>query len=164
MRKIIDENGRLFGLISVIDVVVLALVVILAVAVFAKFNLLDTPLTTTNTVNITYTVEIKTLRKTTTEMFRPGDALFTDSYTFVGTITNVKVTDAAVVESLIDGTFARATAHERYDVLLTVETQATINNGRYYADRLYEISANSSERFQTKYVETTGTIVTVIES
>ena len=161
MRRFIDENGRLFGRISVIDVFVLLLVVILAVAAFVKFNLLDTPLTTTNTVKVTYTVEIKTLRLTTTEMFRPGDSLFTDAYTYVGVITDVKVTEAAVVESLIDGTFAHGIAHDRYDVLLTVEAQATTSNGRYYADRLYEISANSSERFQTRYVETTGTIVTL---
>ena len=36
MKKLIDENGRLFGLVSVIDVAVIVVVAVLAVALYTK--------------------------------------------------------------------------------------------------------------------------------
>ena len=56
--KLIDKNGRLFGKISVIDVVVVLLVVILAVALRHKAQL---PQTSTGTVDpqITFTLWVR---------------------------------------------------------------------------------------------------------
>ena len=41
MKKIVDERGRLFGRISVIDFIVIAVVIVLAVAAYYKYHALD---------------------------------------------------------------------------------------------------------------------------
>lgn len=38
MQKIIDKNGRLFGLVSIIDVVVLLVVAVMALALYVRGN------------------------------------------------------------------------------------------------------------------------------
>ena len=45
--KIIDRNGRLFGKISVIDLLVIAVVAVMAVALYVKTNQKEITSTTT---------------------------------------------------------------------------------------------------------------------
>jgi len=152
VKRIIDDRGRLFGLVSFIDVIVLAVVVVLAVAVFTRFSIHDSPLTTTNTVDVTYTVIVPAVRDTTIDQILPGDRLYTtDTGTFIGTIINVRMEDAYSAEPLIDGTYAMARNHDRYDAILTVEVQASVSDGRFFASRAFELSTNSEYRLQTKY-------------
>jgi len=161
MRKIIDDRGRLFGKISVIDVIVLAVVAVLVVAVLTKFNVQDTPIASTNTVRVTYTVKIPMIRSTTADLLRPGDNLFTDTGTFIGVIKEVGVEDAYHPEWLMDGTYVMGRVHERYDITLTVEAQCSYSNGRYYADRVFELNADAEQKIQTRYVATTGFFMTI---
>jgi len=161
MRKIIDDRGRLFGLVSVIDVVVLVAVIVLAFAVFTKFNVRDNPLTMVNTVPVTYTVKFPLIRGFIPSVIHIGDDLYTDTGAFAGTITDVFVEDAENAEWIIDGTYVIAKAQERYDVTLTVSAQCSFSNGRYYADRVFELNANAEQRFQTKYMTSIGYIMTI---
>jgi len=161
VKKIIDERGRLFGLISIIDVLVLIAVIILGFAVFTRFDVRDNPLTTVNTVPVTYTVKLPVVREAVAELIRPGDNLYIETRAFVGTIKSVSSEIAEVTESLLDGTLVLAPAHERYDITLTVEVQCSFSNGRYYADRVFELNANAEYMFQTKYVYTTGVIMSI---
>jgi len=161
MRKIIDGNGRLFGLISFIDVIVLVAVIVLAVASFTKFNVHDNPLTATGTTRVTYTVEVHAMSYTAANLLRPGDLLHTDSGIYIGTITDVSIADAKWPEPLVDGSYVMANVHERYDATLTVEVQASFNSGRYFADRLFELNANTEQRMTTKYNTFTGFIITI---
>jgi hypothetical protein len=163
MKRIIDERGRLFGVISIIDVIVLVAVIILGFAVFARIDDQSNPLSTVNTVPVTYTVRFPAVRYTVAELIQPGDSLYNDSGIFIGTVRNVHAEDAEVIESILDGTFVIAGAQERYDVTLTVEVQSTYSNGRYYADRVFELNANSEHRFITKYASLPGYIMTITE-
>ena len=163
MRKIIDDRGRLFGLISFIDVIVLVVVIVLAIAVFTKYNVEDNPLTPTNTVKVTFTFKIPAIRLLTANHYRPGDSIYTDKGAYIGTITAVDIQDAKAVETVVDGTYVEAKVHERYDVTLTVETQCSYSNGRYYADRVVELNANAEYSTRTKYVLATGAILTIAE-
>jgi len=93
----------------------------------------------------------------------PGDRLFNDAGLFLGTINDVDVRPATSVDTMVDGVYVVATIPERYDVFLTVEAQCSFSNGRYYADRVFELNTNSEHRIQTKYVATLGTILTITE-
>ena len=163
MKKIIDGSGRLFGRVSVIDIFVVIVAAVLVIAAYAKFNVLDNPLTVTGTVEVTYTVRIPAVRMTTADLMHVGDRMYSiETGANVGTIKNIEVTDAYEVDSLVDGSFAEARIEERYDVLLTVAAQCSHSNGRYYADRSYELNANSENRMYTKYVEIfRGIIMTI---
>ena len=161
MKKIIDDKGRVFGLISIIDVIVLLVVVVLAIAAYTKFNVHDSPLTPANTVGVTYTVRVSAIRLSATDMMRRGDSLYTNAGTFIGTIKDIGIEEAYSLEQRIDGIFLMARIHDRYDITLTVEAQCSYNNGRYYADKIFELNANAEQKMQTKYNEFTGTIMTI---
>lgn len=162
MKKIIDDKGRLFGLLSFIDVVVAAVVIILAIAVFVKFRVNNNPLTSSNSVAVSYTVKISTIRDTNVKHLRPGDKLYAaEVNTLIGTIKDVEVTDAKSIESLPNGTYVEANVEGYYDVLLTVETMCSFSNGRYYIDRTFELNANSELWMYTKYNDIRGILMSI---
>ena len=162
MRKIIDDRGRFFGFISVIDVIFAVVVIILAIAVYTKFNVLESPIIASNTVTVDYTVRIPGIRSSNVKHLRPGDKLYLlEVNTYIGTIIDVDVQDAESVEFLVDGTYAVAKVWDRYDVILTVETQCSYSNGRYYAERTFELNTNAEHWLCTKYNQLNGTIMTI---
>jgi len=162
MRKIIDDRGRLFGKISVIDIIAAIVVIVLAIAVFVKFKPNENPVTTTNTATVTYTIKIFSIRQSNANLLRPGDKLYTtDNGTYLGTIDHVDVEDAYIVDTILDGTYTRARVYERYDVTLTVKAPTSYSNGRYYVDRTFELNANAEIWMRTKYNELSGTIMTI---
>jgi len=160
-RKIIDDKGRLFGLISFIDVIVLVVVIILAAAVFFRPNVTGSPIGTTATTSVTYTVIVPSIRLSTAEQILPGDNLYTDMGTLIGNITNIEIADAYNQEPRADGSFVMGRVHERYDATLTVEVQCSVSDGRYYANKIFELNANSEYRLQTKYNIFTAIIETI---
>lgn len=162
MKKIIDDRGRFFGIISFIDVIVIAVVIVLALVVLLRFNSSDNPVTASNTVPVKYTVVIPGVRLSTAEQIVAGDNLYTEMSVLIGTITDVSWVDAYSPEPLSDGTIVLGMAHERYDATLTVEAQCSTSEGRYYANRVYELSANSEQKLQTRYNVFTAYIASVI--
>jgi len=161
MKKLIDDRGRLFGCISIIDLIVLIVVILLAIAMFTRFRESETPLTTSNMVKVTYIVKNPRTRANIAELIRPGDNLYTEFGIFIGVIVDVSSVESTSPEALIDGTYVVARAEERYDIILTVEANCSFIDGRYYADRIFELSANSEQRMTTKYNIFTGVIMTI---
>ena len=162
MKRLIDDRGRLFGRVSIIDILFIIVVIVILTAAFTKFNVQDSPLTTPDTVEITYTVLIQSVRVTAGELLRPGDNLYAqETGTFIGTITNVEISGATSPEPLVDGTFVVGTSEERYDIVLTVVVQGSVSGGRYFADRTIELNANGMYKLVTKHNEITGFILTI---
>jgi len=163
MKRMIDDRGRLFGRVSVIDIIVLAVAIIIVVAAYTKFNVFDNPASIPAAITVNYTVKIPAIRFSNASLLRVGDTLYSlETGTVAGTITNVNMTEAVGLDRLVDGTIVEGRIEDRYDVLLTVEAQCSYSNGRYYAGRAFELSANSPEQFFTKYNEiATGLILTI---
>ena len=162
MKKLIDDRGRLFGLLSFIDVIAALLVVLLAAAAIVKFNVFSNPMTATGTLDVDFTVYIYSIRDTNVKHFREGDKLYaSDIGTPIGTITNVVVSEAESIESLADGTYVYAKVEGLYDVILTVRAQCSTSNGRYYIDKKYELSVNSEIWMYTKYNAVYGMLMTI---
>ena len=165
MKKIIDDRGRLFGLISFIDVIVAIVVIVLAIAVFVKFNVGENPFSATNTVDVTFTVKIYRIRESNASHLRPGDKLYiTDIGAYLGTIREVRIEEAVFPESLIDGTIVVGNIAERYDVTLTIDAECSYSNNRYYVDRTYELNTNAELWMCSKYNDTRGTIMSIQRS
>ena len=62
-------------------------------------------------------------------------------------------------KALTDGTYAEGSVQDRYDVVLTIEGNCQILNGRYFANKSDEISVNHEKKVQTKYCKMTGTVI-----
>ena len=156
MKKIIDEKGRLFGKISIIDVFVIILVLALGAAIYMRF-FAKNETAVTSEVEFTYQLKVESVRISTAENVRAGDKVFaTDSGAYMGTITDVEVTNAVVELPKSDGTFAASETDARRDVVMTVQGAGIISNGRYFADRNFEIAVNDKIDFCTKYCDFEG--------
>ena len=73
--KIIDHNGRLFGKISVIDLLVVAVVVVMAAALHFKSGQTHTGVTVTEQP-ITFQIRARGVRSYVVDAIHMGDGLY----------------------------------------------------------------------------------------
>ena len=153
MKKIIDEHGRIFGKISVIDIFVILIVLALGAALYLKFNVLDFTNKSAETDTLTYSVTISGVRQYTADGLKTGDLIYDThgSSSPIGKITAINVTDAVKAAGTLDGTIVLGRYIGRYDVTLTVTADGVKSGGRYLVNKTYELNANSERELQTKY-------------
>ena len=159
MKKVIDEKGRLFGKVSLIDIFVVLFALLMVFAVYLRFFSNETTSVRAGTDTFGYTVKVEGVRQWPVDGFHVGDKMWdTDHDTYIGTITSVRSEPAAREFEMADGTLKVGEREGRYDVYITVEAEGLISNGRYYASRTYEVGANSGIYFYTKYCSVAATV------
>lgn len=165
MKRIIDENGRLFGKISVIDILFILVVIAVCAAFYVKFNVLDVTSKAADMVPITYRVTVYGVRDYTIQALKAGDLLYDNDNSGgqpIGAITDISVQDAVRAVELTDGTIVNGPVEGCYDVTLTVRAEGIVSEtGRYLVNRTYDVNVNSERIFCTKYAIFTGTITGV---
>ena len=133
-----DRDGRLFGKISIVDVIVLLVVAVMVAAVYVKTHKPQTGSTV-------------------------GDQMFDKERSTggsLGTITDIQVSGGTYEGKLNDGTVAMLPAEDCYNILLTIEGEALIEgNGSVMLNRIYSLGVNSNRNFNTQYANFVGTIV-----
>ena len=161
MKKIIDRNGRLFGFISVIDLLVIVVVAVMGFALYTKNT--QMAITSPNTADqtITYQILASGIRTYVAEAVREGDQLFDpdrSSGGTLGTITDIQLMPGTKLAEFDDGTVAAATVEDGVDMLITVEGTGLVSDT---LNRVYELGVNSSRTFCTKYAEFIGTVTEI---
>ena len=158
-RKLFDSEGRLFGKISVIDILLVILVIVLALAALGRHEKVDEAVVSEVGEPFSYQIKVKGLRDVSINGFSVGDSIFEhDTETPIGTIEKIEVTKALSEITLMDGSVTVIELDDRYDAVLTVATQGFITSGRYFADGIYELSANAPLAFYSKYNSCSGTV------
>ncbi len=160
-NKFIDSSGRLFGKISVIDVLVLLAVVVAVSAIYVKNNLLETTSTANTDVTLVMDLEVMIAPDYIVDAIQIGDELYdTDHATggAIGVIVGKEILPASAFAELNDGSLAMITSDKDVNVLLTVEGKGSYKDGRYSFNRVYEMGANSSRNFETKYASFVGVV------
>ena len=164
--KSIDRQGRLVGKLSIIDLLVIAVVVILAVALYMKRNVMEHTSPATPTVPIVYEVKIPSVRDEIVPAYQVGDKVYdkdNDSGNAIGVITDIRLEPYQNSATFTDGTYNVSEVEGRKDVYLTLSADGLISNGRYYVNRTYEINVNSYRNAYTKYVEFDCLITEILE-
>jgi len=162
-RRIIDEKGKFFGVISAIDILVVLVLLVLGAAVYVRFFSGGTAATAAAKNDaFTYQINIQEVRYTTFESLKIGDDVYdSENGTWIGKISDISCQPAMGESPLADGTFVYSPVEDRYDVFLTLSSEGMISNGRYYASRIYEVTTNSKVEFFTKYCTTSGYVWTI---
>ena len=161
--KLLDQNGRLFGTISVIDLLVVAVVIVMAAALQFKSEQTLTG-TSVQEEPITFEIEVYGVRRYVAEAIREEDQLYDMNYASgsrsLGEITRGQVTSdpGTVVTSLNDGTVAPIEAEDTVNLLLTVEGTGLVSGNSRTLNRVYDLGINASRNFYTRMVQFTGTI------
>ena len=165
--KILDKNGRLFGKISIIDVVVILVVIVLAAALTFKRNQTHTGTVITNTP-ITFQLRVSGERTYVTDAIQVGDYLYdldNRSNGPLGEITEVEVLPGPGLKqaAMNDGTDEMIPAEDSTNVLLTVRGEGIISDNRYLLNRVYNLGVNTTRNYYTAYAQFIGTVTTILE-
>ena len=161
MKKLIDENGRLFGLVSVIDVAVIAVVAVLAFALYTKDTAMPIASAADPMQTIQYTVYITNMPEGRLDSLRVNDNIYDrETGNPMGVIKDIRSEDCVISMLKADGTYTMAPIDTRYNVSLTVEAQARVDErGHYYVNRSNIVGVGWSMDFFTKTSLFGGTIL-----
>lgn len=160
---LVDKKGKLFGKINLIDAAIALVIIVIAAGAVYKFAFMEKTSTVSAMEPITYTVEVKKVRSFITENVREGDTLFDSaSGSAIGTITKIEATPAKEPMGLLDGTLILAEVENRYDVVFTVEAEASKTGDVYYVNRSYETVIGSTKDFLTKYSQFEGKVKEIL--
>lgn len=117
--KIVNEKGKIFGLINIIDLMV---IVILALIVVGGASRLKTkPIVSNDDSKAVITFEVKDIRMATVENIKVGDPLYHyDKGGYIGNISSVNV-EPYMEPVEYNGKWVNAEIPEKYVATFTVE-------------------------------------------
>ncbi|MDR1822100.1 MAG: DUF4330 domain-containing protein [Oscillospiraceae bacterium] len=157
-KKLIDENGRVFGKVSIVDIIVVLAVVAVA-AFFLSRKLGGSSAQTPGTPETASgTVELTILLPAAKPYIADAAAISTSLYSedggqLLGKITNVKSAPAQCRQTLPDGTPVMTTHPELLDVYVTVSVDAAMwTSAAYKLTQKEDYTSNPILRFNTKRV------------
>lgn len=161
--KIIDRNGRLFGKISIIDLLVIAVVIVMAAALHFKSNQTHTGVSVTEEP-ITFQIRAQGVRTYVADAIRIGDSIYDQAYPSggrpLGRITDIQIVrdPGTTIAYPLDGSIIMADMEDSLDLMVTVEGSGLIDGKNYYINRVYELGMNSSRTYYTKICQFIGSV------
>ena len=124
----IDNKGKLFGKINIIDLSVIFIILLALILTFIKFNYNPIKNDKTQTT-IQYTLAVKGVRDFTVNAFKEGDEIFESvSENSLGKIISVHTKDTEKYMADANGDFKLATVPEQKDLFLTIECNGVIGD------------------------------------
>lgn len=121
--KIIDNKGKIFGIINIIDLLAILLVALLVYGGVTRLK--QSPAAEAETKKAIVTLEISNVRMATVDGIEVGDPLYHyDKGTLFGTIVDKKVEPYKEPVESGDGRWVLAEVPEKYVVTMTVEADA----------------------------------------
>lgn len=126
--KVIDDKGKLFGIINIIDLTVLLILALLVVGGGYKI-LSSKPEVVSESEKVLVTIEVKEIRQPTVDGMIVGDMLYHyDKGNLFGKIVDKKVENYKEAVPTSDGKMVLADVPGKYTATLTVESNATITD------------------------------------
>ena len=159
--KLLDENGRLFGKVSLIDLLVVLIVIVMAVALHVKNNRLNASNTTLGSTPITFTVIAENVPTYQANAIQVGDPIHDrdrSSGGLIGRITSIESSPAVFVDKLWDGRYVTVTNEDSVNLVITIEGSGAVLDGHYAINRIYEIGVNAARVFCNPYTYFTGKV------
>lgn len=159
--KLIDREGRLFGKVSVIDVVVVLAIVVMAAALNFKGNQTITGTTVTETP-ITFQIVARGLRNYMQDDIRVGDMVYDKNFNSggaLGEIVEVQVQEGVVMTPFdVNGTYEAVPMEDSCNLLITVQGKGLAEGRQYLINRIYSLGFHASRTYYTKYAEFNGEV------
>ena len=143
---VIDKKGKLFGKISVLDLIVIVVLIVAVVGCIYKF-VVSSGDTTLNMV-----IKTGSTRQFTVDALHVGDAVYEVHGDKIGTITDIRTEQAYETVDTHDGNKQYLPVENRYFVYLTVEAEGTITEKGYFINGSKQFSKGSSVSIETQYV------------
>jgi len=166
MGKIIDQKGRLFGKINVIDLIVVLAIPALILGFLYNRSLqrvqdiirADTP------IYITFVAE--GVRQFTVDSVSVGDVLYRRDEPShpLGTVISIDLSTHYSAEAATDGTVWRAPVEGFYNLYVVVAAQGTITGTGYFVGGTQQMSPGMRVPLQSNRISSTFSVRRVAES
>lgn len=154
--KLIDQKGRLFGIINVIDLLVLLVILLIAGGAFFKLRGGDVK-ADSGTTDVLYTVKALNKLPFVAENLKEGDTLMYGNLFVEGKIESVWFEDATYAVPSDDGTLVAAKDPINKDIYITIRAKLNMNAS---VPKLanQEIRVGSAHSIKTSDTEVAGYI------
>ena len=159
----INKEGKLFGKVSIIDILAVILIVVAAFGVYTRF-IAGNEKVEVKYSTIEYGMKVEKVREGSAKALENGGPLY-DAKTkeYMGEIVFAEAKPCFEEQEKTDGTMVLSEVPERYDVYLTVKVDGSSNEAGYYTKENKAICVGSNFVVASKYAETTGEIISVKE-
>ncbi len=155
-----DNKGKLFGKINIVDLLVIVIVVVAIAVTYFKFNLSAHSDVTTSNGQVQYTLLTKAVRMYTVDQLVEGDKVFDEeSGKCIGQIVKVEYEPAYDYVVKTDGTAVLSRIPEKYDVKVTVLSDAIINDSGINANGAKFVYYNQKGIYYTKRAQIESQVV-----
>lgn len=158
------KNGKIFGKISIIDILVVIVAVLMIKVVYDKYNYSVNGPSTQTVIKqeFEYIAKIKGISSTTIDMLKINDEVYDKtSSTMIGKITEIKHENAKYEFEGNDGKIYIKEYPGKVDVTLTIKTDGTIKEGEYLANNLIRVLIGENKVIKTKYVQVEANIIDI---
>ncbi len=168
---IIDNKGKLFGKISVVDICVLLVIIIGIAGAFFTISTLNSGKLADNsklalnsasaTQTATVTFELKGVRSMTKDSLKEGDGVYatTEDNEYIGEIKRVSFKAATQNVVAVDGTLHEAEIPDRLNVLVEVEVKGKTTDSGFYSESGVQLLYGKEIEIKTSTVKTMPQVV-----
>lgn len=158
----IDNKGKLFGKINIVDFFVIVIIIAAIGLTFFKFSLSKHSDAASSDAKAEYTFKITSLRDFTVKEINVGEKIY-DSETgkCIGTIKDVEVKDAYEYFTKTNGEIVYKKLPERYNIELLVETDVVINEKGISVNGVRSLHKNQNIVIYTQKIQTEGQVIEV---
>ncbi len=168
----LDKKGKLFGKISIVDILVVVLVLAMLVGGFVTYQKIASNkvltenkglIKTNATGTLEVTMRVKEVRQMTVDAFAEGDEMFfDDTGKFLGEIKAIETEPSKRLIFDRNGNPVMAEMPQRFDVLLKVAVPGKrLEDGFFTADNI-QLVYGSEIKIKTLKIQTTPVLETVI--
>ncbi|MCI5643160.1 MAG: DUF4330 domain-containing protein [Peptoniphilus sp.] len=155
--KIIDKKGRLFGLINIVDLLVIILILAIVAVGVKRFGTKAAVGEATTKKGI-ITAEVKDVRDATANNIKAGDKIFDyDKGTYLGKIVTAEV-EPYKDKTEYQGKFYNAEVPGKYRVIMTIDADVKETED-FYQVGTEQIRIGAEMRIKNKNITTFMTIL-----
>ncbi len=157
----LKQEGKLFGKISIIDLLaVIALVVLIAGLVFRFSG--NQAVTVETGRPMECVLRVEGIRQDTVNALEKGGAVYEiDTKEYIGEIVAVTQEPHTTLLEMANGERKRVEVEERYDALVTVSFTGNVSEEGYYTDSNRQMSVGGQLGMNAKFAQCWGNILEV---
>lgn len=147
---LLDEKGRLFGKISIIDMGVLLLIIVLLSGIYYKFFIADKDQKAAKFDTIEYKILVEEVRQQSVDAIEIGAEIFdvkTDSP--MGRIVKKEVLPATDQLTKADGTMVIAEKPGKFNVIVTIQVPGVESKYGFRANGRIDLNRESQQVMDT---------------
>ncbi len=155
------KNGKVFGIINIIDLLVVVVVLGIIAGIIARFGLTSNN-TLGNACTFEYVVKVDNVREYTIQgLERKGSVFAKKTNTEIGEIIDVKVEPCKDDEITFDGNREFFDRPDRYTAYVTIRSNGTEHQGAYFNADKEETGVGRDSNICTRYISTNGITVSL---